>query len=72
MASIGMFAKDKCPVKTKMGEKDPKEWVKWCEDMEKYGKELAEAAKAKNADKVKTAATNLYSTCNNCHTIFRD
>jgi cytochrome c556 len=72
MAAIGEVAKDKSPVKKKMGEKDPKDWAKWSEDMAKFGKELGDATKAKDAAKVKTAAANLNSSCNSCHGIFRD
>ncbi|HXG11731.1 MAG TPA: cytochrome c [Gemmataceae bacterium] len=72
MAAIAEVTKSKSPVKTKMGEKDPKDWAKWTEDMGKFARELAKASQAKDAAQVKAAATNLNSTCNNCHGVFRD
>jgi hypothetical protein len=72
MAAIAEIAKDRCPVKQKVGDKDPKDWVKWSEDMHKLSKDVAAAAKAKDPAKLKTVAANLNSNCNSCHTVFRD
>lgn len=72
IAAIAEITPAKAPVKTKMGDKDPKDWAKWSEDMSKFSRELAKAAQAKDPDKVKAAAANLNSSCNSCHGIFRD
>jgi cytochrome c556 len=72
MAAIAEVAKDKCPVKKKMGDKDPKDWAQWSEEMSKFSKELAKAAEAKDVDKVKTTSAKLNGACNACHGVFRD
>ncbi|NBO93668.1 MAG: hypothetical protein EBV06_15365 [Planctomycetia bacterium] len=59
------------PTKPKGG-KTPKDWKKFTEDMEKASKSLIDAAKAGDSAALKTAATNLNSSCNNCHSDFRD
>jgi hypothetical protein len=72
MAAIAEICEDKCPLKEKKGDKDPKEWKQWSLDMKKYAVEVAEAAKKKDGAAVQAAARNLNSTCNNCHGIWRD
>jgi hypothetical protein len=71
MAAIGDAIVDKCPVKKKEGNKDPKDWKEWSEHMSKEARDLAEAIKAKNKAKVKKAATKLYGTCLECHVVFK-
>jgi hypothetical protein len=58
--------------KKKMGEKDPKDWKTWTEDMQTGSADLAKAIKAKNPMDIKTVANKLNSSCNNCHGVFRD
>jgi len=58
--------------KKKVGDKDPKEWMKSTEDMKQSSMDLAAAAKKGDTAAVKKAATKLNSSCNNCHGIFRD
>jgi cytochrome c556 len=59
------------PTKDK-GSKGAKEWKQHTADMKKGSKELLEAIKSGDPKKVKAAANNLNSSCNNCHTDFRD
>ena len=49
------------------GAKKKKDFLEWAADMKKGAEELATAAKAKDPQKVKTAAASLNSACNNCH-----
>jgi hypothetical protein len=72
VAAIAEVAKLKCPVKKKEGQKDPRDWAKWTEDMNKAALELADAAKAKDVAKLKTLTLRLNSTCSECHSVFRD
>jgi Cytochrome C' len=72
MAAIAEVSKTMCPVKKKTGDKDPKEWEKWNDEMSKYSRDLAKAAQAKNANQIKDAAAKLNSSCNSCHGVFRD
>jgi ribosomal protein S20 len=53
------------------GKKDLKTWNKYCEEMAKGSTDLAKAAVAKAAQDVKTAATQVYAACNNCHSKFK-
>ena len=72
VAAVALVAQHKCPVTKKMGDKDPKKWQEWTEEMHKNALELSTAAKAKQPAELKTAATKLNSSCNNCHSVFRD
>jgi hypothetical protein len=72
MAAIAEVAKLKCPVKKKEGQKDPKDWDRWTDEMQKGAREFAEAAKAKDAAKLRTVTLKLNSTCSDCHSVFRD
>ena len=72
MAAIAEVSKDKCPVTKKQGDKDPKMWVKWSEDMKAASIELATTLKGGKPDMVKTVASKLNSSCNNCHSPFRE
>jgi hypothetical protein len=58
--------------KKKVGEKDPKDWKSWTDDMQSATGDLAKAIKAKNPKDIKTAASKLNGSCNNCHGVFRD
>lgn len=69
--ALAKLTAEYAPAKPKNG-KGPKEWLKLTEEMEKGAKSLAEAAKKGNADGVKKAAAELNSSCNNCHSDFRD
>lgn len=70
-AAIAMIVRDKCPVQAKEGNKDPKEWVTWSDEMGKVSMELAAAAKAKNAAGIQKAADRLDATCKSCHAPFK-
>jgi hypothetical protein len=72
MAAIAEVAKLKCPVKKKEGDKDPKDWAKWTDEMQKGSLEFANAAKAKDPARLKTVTRKLNSTCSECHSVFRD
>src|SRR5205823_2498944 len=54
-AAIGAIAAHKSPVQAKQGKKDPKDWVKWSDEMRDSALELADAFKAKNASAIKKA-----------------
>lgn len=67
VAEVTQFA----PIPKGMNGKGPKDWKQYIEDTKKGAKELSAAVKTGDAAKVKTAANNLNSACNNCHTDFR-
>lgn len=71
-AAISEIIQHRCPVEKKEGNKDPKEWAKWAQDMGKNALELAEAAKAKDANRIQKAADKLNNTCVACHGPFRE
>lgn len=71
-AAIAAVAKYKCPVMKKEGQKDPKDWATWCDDMRQAALEFSAAARAKDAAKLKTTTLKLNGTCSNCHSVFRD
>lgn len=60
--------------KDKKPKMDPKDWVKYNDDMKKYSLDLVEALKKKEPDsaEVKKISNSLNSSCINCHTTFRD
>jgi cytochrome c556 len=53
------------------GTADPKAWQKWSADMRQASLELADAAQAVDAGRVKAAAKKLNSSCTECHDKFR-
>jgi len=59
------------PPKPKGG-KGPKEWNQHNAEMKKSAQDLIDAIKSGDPKKVKEVAQNLNSSCNNCHTDFRD
>jgi hypothetical protein len=59
------------PPKPKGG-KGNKEWQEHTAAMKKASQEFIEAVKSGDAKKVKEAANNVNSSCNNCHSDFRD
>jgi hypothetical protein len=71
VAAIAEVAKIKAPAKDE-GAKKKADWLTWADSMKKAADELAEAAKDKKPQEVKTAAAKLNSACNNCHGVFRD
>ncbi len=71
VAAISEIAKLKAPEKNQ-GAKKVKDWLEWVDAMRKGADDLAEAAKEKKPDAVKTAAAKLNSVCNTCHGTFRD
>jgi hypothetical protein len=72
MAAIAELAERQCPVKSKQGKKDPKNWNEWSKAMEKEAIDLAKALKGQKPKEIQRAAQKLNSTCNACHTDFRD
>jgi hypothetical protein len=54
------------------GKKNPKLYKKFNDDMKKTSKDLIEAIKMADAEKVKAAATSLNKSCNECHAEFRN
>jgi hypothetical protein len=59
------------PKKDEAG-KPIKDWLKFSADMQKQSKDLLSAVKSGDPKKVQKAALNLNSSCNGCHTEFRD
>ena len=59
------------PPKSKMG-KTPADWKKYSEDMKKTALEFIKAVEGGDPRKVKAAAENVNTSCNDCHTGFRD
>jgi hypothetical protein len=55
----------------KGGKKGPKEWKQYSDELKKGLKELGDSVKSGDPAKVKAAANNVNSACNNCHTDFR-
>lgn len=70
-AALAEISMHYAPEKPKGG-KGAKEWKAYCEEMKKASMELVEAANAGKLPAIKTAATNLNNSCNNCHSDFRD
>src|SRR5262249_55984076 len=70
-AAVAAISFHQCPVKVKMGEKDPAQWKVWMTDVHGQSVALANALKAKDPDKVKTAALKLEGTCQACHKVYR-
>jgi cytochrome c556 len=56
----------------KVGDKDPKDWTKFTEEMKKGSMDLATAIEKGDPAEVKKVAAKLNSSCNNCHGIFRE
>ena len=54
------------------GEKKEKEWLRLTDEMRRASLDLAESAKAKKQKETKTALNKLNTSCNDCHTTFRD
>ncbi len=69
--AIGELNKYYAP-KTKKAGKDPKDWHKYNDEMQKYADDLIEAVKSGKPDAVKKVSNALNSACVNCHGIFRD
>jgi hypothetical protein len=70
-AAIGEFAKAKPPEKDE-GKKKKKDWLMWSGEMQEAALAFADAAKTKNPENIKKAATKLYASCNTCHAVFKD
>jgi cytochrome c556 len=56
---------------TKSGKKDPAEWRTLALQMRDQSVKLAVAANKTDAAGVLKASSNLYSACNQCHTVFK-
>lgn len=54
------------------GGKDPKDWVKYAQDLRASALDALKAAKAKDTAGMKTALRKADESCNNCHMKFRD
>jgi cytochrome c556 len=52
--------------------KMPEDWKKYTQDMRKSSDDLIDALQKGNPARVRAAANNLNSSCNQCHTDFRD
>jgi cytochrome c556 len=72
LAAIAEVTAEKCPVMTKVGDMDPKNWKFWSRDFKDGANALAEGARKKDAEKVHAAAKSIMAACNECHAAFRD
>lgn len=70
-AAVGVIIRDKCPVETKQGNKDPKEWRNWSEEMVKLALDFASAVKSHDPTAVKRSAERLDANCKSCHAPFK-
>jgi hypothetical protein len=66
IAAVAMVAQLKAPTHPKKAD-----WLGWAADLKKSGLELAKAAKEKDAEGIKGAATKANASCASCHEIFR-
>jgi hypothetical protein len=69
--AVAEIALAKTP-KKKDGEKDPKDWKEYSEEMIKQSRELRKAIEAADPKAVKVTANKLNASCTNCHGKFRD
>jgi hypothetical protein len=58
--------------KKKVGDKDPKDWKMYTDEMRSSAEEFAKAAKKADPKGIQDAAKNLTAACNACHGVFRD
>jgi hypothetical protein len=72
IVAVAEVIRHKCEVRQKTGYLDPKDWARWCEGLQQSSSELAEAVRARDAARVKNAATQVRATCTSCHRIFRE
>jgi cytochrome c556 len=56
----------------KIGDKDPKDWRRFTDEMRAAGLALAKAAADDKTPAVRQAAERLGASCSNCHKVFRD
>ncbi|HKI32136.1 MAG TPA: cytochrome c [Gemmataceae bacterium] len=70
-AAMATLLDEYAPIK-KVGNKDPMDWKAATDAMRAGAGELEEAAKAGDATGVKAAAIKVFTSCNNCHSVFRD
>jgi hypothetical protein len=70
-AAVALVAQRSCPVATREGDKDPKQWAAWSRDMYEGALRLAAAAEAHNPKDVKAVASKLDTSCNACHAVFK-
>jgi hypothetical protein len=71
IAALAQVTHAKAP-KRDIGKKTIKAWNEYSSDMHKAGIAFAKAAAGKGAQEIKTAASKVYSSCNNCHSVFKD
>jgi soluble cytochrome b562 len=69
--AIAAIAVAKKPTK-KEGDKDPKDWKEYSDEMVKQADALSKAIESGDPKAVKDAASRLNGSCTNCHGKFRD
>jgi hypothetical protein len=67
MAEVAQYYK---PAKA-LPQKDPKDWVKFADEMKTAAADLKKAAKDNDPNNAKAAFEKLYSSCTDCHAKFR-
>ncbi|HZT82706.1 MAG TPA: cytochrome c [Gemmataceae bacterium] len=70
--AVAQVTLPKCPVQKKMGDKDPKEWKQWAEEMKKSSDDLVKAIKAKDGKAATASIKSLNKACSDCHGPFRE
>ena len=71
LAALADLIKAKAPTKS-AGRKTPKAWNEFSDQMREASLELAKAAAGKNAATISKAAAKVNSSCNACHSIFKE
>jgi hypothetical protein len=56
----------------KTGAKDPRDWKTWTAELRTAAEELAAAARARDPNRIHTAARGVTARCASCHSVFRD
>lgn len=72
LAAMAELIKNKAPAKDMSGGKTKKAWTDWSDQMREASLELAKAAAGKNAAAISKAAAKVNSTCNACHSKFKE
>jgi hypothetical protein len=70
ISAISEMALVKGPTK-KVGNKDPKDWMRWSQDMKDGATALSAAVAKKDPTAIKEAAEKLNVTCTDCHNVFK-
>jgi hypothetical protein len=70
VAAVSEMALAKPPAK-KLGDKDPKDWMKWAQNMKEGAAALSDAVAKKDAEAIRSASEKLNGSCSDCHNVFK-